>query len=108
MDAVLRAIADPTRRHILRLVRDGELNVSQIADEFTVSRPAISQHLRVLIDADLVSVRKEGTRRYYRARSEAVADLIRAIETMWDDGLDLLETAAQRDEWSKRAERVNS
>ena len=107
MDAALRAIADPTRRQIMRLVRDGELNVGQIADEFAMTRPAISQHLRVLHDAELVTVRREGTRRYYQACPDAVAEVIRGIETMWDDGLDRLKVASERDEWPARAKKAN-
>lgn len=107
MDAALRAIADPTRRQILRLVRAGELNVNQIAAEFPVSRPAISQHLKVLSDADLVSVRTDGTRRYYQARAETVADIVRGIENMWDDGLDRLKTVSERDDWPERAKEMN-
>jgi DNA-binding transcriptional ArsR family regulator len=106
MDAALRAIADPTRRQILRLVRDDEHSVNEIAEGFAMSRPAISQHLKVLSDADLVSVRREGTRRYYQARSETVTELIRGIETMWDDSLDRLKTASERDEWPERARKA--
>ena len=108
MDAALRAIADPTRRQIMRLVRDGELSVTQIAGEFPMTRPAISQHLRVLHDADLVTVRREGTRRYYRARPDTVADLIRGIETMWDDSLERLKLASERDGWPAHAKQANA
>jgi len=89
-------------------VRDGELSVGEIAGEFAMTRPAISQHLRVMHDAELVMVRSEGTRRYYQARPETVAELIRGIETMWDDGLTQLKLASERDEWPARARKANT
>ena len=75
MDAVVKALAEPKRREMLRLLRDDEATVSDIAEQFPVSRPAISQHLRVLQDADLVTVRSAGTRRYHRARPEGFGEL---------------------------------
>jgi DNA-binding transcriptional ArsR family regulator len=67
MDATLQAIADPRRGAILALVRDRELPAGEIANRFDVTRPAISQHLAVLREAGLVSERRDGTRRLYRA-----------------------------------------
>ena len=67
MEAALRAIAEPHRRQILRLVWDSELSAGEIATHFEVSRPAVSQHLAVLRDVGLVSERRSGTRRLYRA-----------------------------------------
>ena len=75
MDAVLRAIAEPNRRRILELVREAELSAGDIARAFAVSRPAVSQHLKVLEQAGLLTVRKVGTRRLYRARPQAVAEV---------------------------------
>ncbi len=75
LDIALRAIAEPTRREILRLVQDSELPAGQIASRFDVTRPAISQHLKVLADAGLVTVRRDGTRLLYRARPEGLAEL---------------------------------
>lgn len=95
MDAALKALAEPRRRDILRLVWDGELPAGEIAARFDVSRPAISQHLRVLRDADLVGERREGTRRLYRARQETVADLRRFLDDFWDDRLHRLREAAE-------------
>ena len=83
MDAAARALAEPRRRDILQLVRDDERTVSDIADHFDVSRPAISQHLRVLADAELVSIRPEGTRRFYRARPEGLSELHQWLEGFW-------------------------
>ncbi len=80
MDAVLAALAEPNRREILRLVHSEELPAGQIASHFDVSRPAISQHLKVLRDAGLVEERRDGTRRLYRVRAEGFVDVSRFIE----------------------------
>ena len=75
LDESLRAVADPTRRTILRLVRDDELPAGEIATHFpSMSRPAVSQHLRVLAEAGLVEVRPDGNRRLYRWRREGLSD----------------------------------
>ncbi|MCH8026328.1 MAG: winged helix-turn-helix transcriptional regulator [Chloroflexi bacterium] len=75
MDLALRAIAEPNRRKILRLVQDTELPAGEIAAHFDVTRPAISQHLRVLKTAGLLSERRQGTQRLYRARPEGLAEV---------------------------------
>ena len=80
LDATLRAIAEPRRRGILRLVRLDELSSGEIAARFDVSRPAISQHLGVLLAAGLITVRKQGTRRLYRARPEALEEVRAYLE----------------------------
>lgn len=95
MDAVLRAIAEPNRRKILELVRDTELSAGDIARAFDVSRPAISQHLKILEQAGLLTVRKDGTRRLYRSRPQAVADVKAFIDSYWQEGLDRLKDAAE-------------
>ena len=102
MDAALKALAEPRRREILRLVRDDELAAGAIAARFEVSRPAISQHLRVLRDADLVAERRDGTRRLYRARRDTIDDLRRFLDDFWDDRLDRLREAAESIETNKR------
>jgi DNA-binding transcriptional ArsR family regulator len=76
----LRAIAEPTRRRILGLVWDRELSATEIAERFDSTFGAVSQHLGVLRDANLVSLRQEGTRRFYRANREA-------LEAMWRETL---------------------
>jgi len=76
----LQVIAEPNRRRILGLVWDRELSASEIADRFDSTFGAVSQHLTVLRDAELVSVRQEGTRRFYRANREA-------LEAMWRETL---------------------
>lgn len=105
MDAILLALVEPRRREILDLVRHRELPAGQIAAHFTVSRPAISQHLRVLREAGLVSERREGTRRFYLARPEGLAELRTFIEAFWDQGLARLKAQAELDErHARRAE----
>ncbi len=94
----MQALAQPTRREILQLVRGGELTAGEIARHFQVTRPAISQHLRVLREADLISERRQGTRRYYRARPEGFADLRKFLEVFWDYRLQLLKEAAEQEE----------
>lgn len=95
MDSALKAIADPHRREIMRLVREDERTAGDIAAQFTVSRPAISQHLKVLIDAELVTVRKQGNRRYYRAEAQTIDAVIRFLDRFWEDRLDRLKLAAE-------------
>jgi DNA-binding transcriptional ArsR family regulator len=95
MDSVAHAIAAPRRRAILRLVRDHEVTAGEIASHFEVTRPAISQHLRVLRDADLVVERRDGARRLYRARPEGLAELRSFVDEFWDTGLMRLKTAAE-------------
>lgn len=98
MDAALKAIAEPRRREILRLVWGRELAAGDIAAHFEVSRPAISQHLRVLAVAGLVSERRAGTRRLYAARRESLADLRAYLESFWDDRLGRLKTLAEAED----------
>jgi DNA-binding transcriptional ArsR family regulator len=103
MDEALKAVADPTRRAILRLVRDGELAAGEIANHFpSMTRPAVSQHLRVLTDSGLVEVRPDGNRRMYRWRREGLRDAAAFLEEMWSDGLAELKAAAEREEWPQR------
>jgi DNA-binding transcriptional ArsR family regulator len=103
MDEALRAVADPTRRAILRLVREREVAAGEIARQFpTMSRPAVSQHLRVLTDAGLVDVRADGNRRLYRWRPEGLRDAVEFLEEMWSDRLARLKVVAERHDWPER------
>ena len=86
--AALRALVEPRRRAILRLVAHDELSAGEIAATFDVTRPAVSQHLTVLKDAGLLSERREGTRRLYRARPEGLDGLRAFLEDMWASSLD--------------------
>lgn len=98
MDATLRAIVEPRRRRILALLRDRELSAGEIAAQFDVSRPAISQHLTVLKASGLVVERRQGTRRLYRARPEGLQDLRLFLESFWDTRLEALKREAEREE----------
>src|ERR671933_1504559 len=98
MEAALRAIAAPRRRQILSLVRDEERSAGDIATHFDVTRPAISQHLNVLKEAGLVSERRNGTQRLYRARPEGLTELREFLQEFWDERLTALKREAEREE----------
>jgi DNA-binding transcriptional ArsR family regulator len=85
--ASLTALADPTRRRLLDRLRRRPHTVGELARLAAVSQPAVSQHLKVLRRARLVSVRPEGVRHYYRATPEGLAELRRWLDSMWDDVL---------------------
>jgi DNA-binding transcriptional ArsR family regulator len=96
MDAALKAIAEPNRRRILRLVSDHERSAGEIAAQFELSRPAVSQHLTVLKGAGLLDERRAGTRRLYSVRPEGLRDVRTFVEQFWDDRLDRLKLDAER------------
>jgi DNA-binding transcriptional ArsR family regulator len=106
MQTVIQAISEPRRREILQMVRDRELAAGEIAAGFDVTRPAISQHLTVLRNAGLVSERREGTRRLYRARPEGLAELRSFLEGFWEDHLERLKLAAEQEERKGRVARA--
>lgn len=83
----LQALADPTRRAIYERLRRREHTVGDLARLIRISQPGVSQHLRTLREARLVSDRRDGTRRYYRASRDGLAELRRYIESLWDDVL---------------------
>ncbi|GAB3031498.1 metalloregulator ArsR/SmtB family transcription factor [Parafrigoribacterium mesophilum] len=87
-DAVLRALAEPRRRAILRLVTEQELPAGQISQAFDVTRTAVSQHLSILKSAGLLTERRDGTRRLYRARPEGLGALRELLDEMWSASLD--------------------
>jgi DNA-binding transcriptional ArsR family regulator len=95
VDLALKALAEPRRRDILRLVWDDELAAGDVAAHFDVTRPAISQHLGVLREAGLVTERRDGTRRLYRARHDGMEELRRFIDSYWTTGLERLRDAAE-------------
>jgi DNA-binding transcriptional ArsR family regulator len=105
VEAALKAIAEPRRRQILRLVRHDELSAGEIASQFDISWPAVSQHLGVLKEAGLVDERRNGTKRLYRARSQGLADLKAFLDDFWGERLDALKQEAEREERSKRGKR---
>jgi DNA-binding transcriptional ArsR family regulator len=106
VDAALKALAEPRRREILRLVWTDELPATSIADHFgEVTRSAISQHLGVLKAAGLVSERRDGTRRLYQARQDEMRKLRDFLDDYWTTSLDRLRDAAeaaQRDNDARR------
>jgi DNA-binding transcriptional ArsR family regulator len=101
VEAALKAIAEPRRRAILSLVREGELSAGEIASHFEVTRPAVSQHLTVLKEAGLVSERRNGTRRLYRARPEGLVELRDFLNGFWDVRLEALKREAEKEERKK-------
>ena len=82
MQIVLRAIAEPHRREILRLISPAELSGSDVAGHFQLTRPAVSQHLRVLVRAGLITRREQGTRRFYRIRPDSLTELRRFLDEL--------------------------
>ena len=102
MENALRAIAEPNRRRILLLVAERERSAGEIASQFAITRPAVSQHLAVLKGAGLVSERRQGTKRLYSVRSEGFDDLKSFLETFWRDGLERLKIAAEHEEGRRR------
>ena len=102
MDAALRAISEPTRREILRLVWDGERTAGDIASHFDVTRAAVSQHIKVLREADLVTERRDGTRRMYRAKPERIEEVRAWLDDYWTTGLERLKGAAEWDERGRK------
>ena len=90
---VFSAVADPTRREILHLLSGRERSVSELCEGFAISQPAISQHLRVLREAELVSVRSEGRQRFYRLEARGlreVFDWAAHYQRFWSQKLDTL------------------
>jgi DNA-binding transcriptional ArsR family regulator len=102
MQSVLDAVVEPRRREILRLVRKVELPAGAIAAQFgDVSRPAISQHLRVLRDAGLLVERRDGTRRLYRTRPAGLSELRSFLDEFWDTRLEALRQEAEQEQRSR-------
>ena len=85
--SALTALADPTRRRLYERLRRRSHTVGELARLARVTQPAVSQHLRVLRQARLVTDRREGTRRHYRATTDGLAELRRYVESLWDDVL---------------------
>jgi len=105
VQSTIQALAEPRRREILALIRDRELSAGEIASGFDVTRPAISQHLGVLKEAGLVSERREGTKRFYRARPEGLRELKEFLEGFWTFSLAQLKREAEAEERKKRGSR---
>jgi len=87
---MLEVAAEPTRRRLLQLLASGELTVTQLASQFSVTRSAISQHLAILAEVGLVTARKQGRERHYRLDERGVLRLRALFESFWSDELDRL------------------
>ena len=96
MTDAFSAAAEPCRRRILQLLASGPRSVTEIADEFPVTRSAISQHLGVLADAGLVVARQDGRQRFYSVAPSGIVRLRAEIDRFWTDELDLLVDDARR------------
>jgi DNA-binding transcriptional ArsR family regulator len=104
MPDVFQVLAEPRRRELLALLADDERTAGDIARRFDVTRQAVSQHLRVLLAAGLIRERRDGTRRWYRARPEGLAEVRAYVEAMWPGALEHLKAAAEREHASRSAD----
>jgi DNA-binding transcriptional ArsR family regulator len=95
---VIEALGDPTRRAVFERLRAGPRSVSEIAKGLPVSRPAVSQHLRVLKEAGLVTDRQKGTRRLYRVEAKGLEELRTYVDGMWSEALAGFQAAAENSE----------
>jgi DNA-binding transcriptional ArsR family regulator len=94
-DDALRALAEPNRLRIVRLVGTGELAAGEIAEQFDITAQAVSQHLRVLKDAQVLGERRDGTRRLYSIRPEAIDSLREFLDQLWPASLDRLKATVE-------------
>lgn len=104
-DDVIRALAEPQRVRILRLVGDKELAAGEIAEHFDITPQAVSQHLRVLKDADVLAERRDGTRRLYSIRPDAIDSVRDFLEELWPASLSNLKAAVEHERRPKRRPR---
>jgi DNA-binding transcriptional ArsR family regulator len=102
---VFQVLAEPRRREMLALVAERERTAGDIAARFDVTRQAVSQHLRVLLAAGLISERRDGARRWYAARPEGLDEMRRFVDAMWPSALARLRAAAEREHASGDAGR---
>ena len=99
MDAVLQAIADPSRRTMLEMLREQPASAGELADALPIARPGVSRHLRVLREAGLVEVQPDGQRRIYTLRPEALVEIddwLEGYRALWRNRLDALHTEIAR------------
>jgi DNA-binding transcriptional ArsR family regulator len=105
MNAVLRALADESRRTVLEILRDHAASAGELADALPIARPGVSRHLRVLREAGLVDVRQDAQRRIYTLRPEALVELDEWLGTyrrLWENRLDALHTEIARGRKARR------
>jgi DNA-binding transcriptional ArsR family regulator len=108
MEAVLRALADESRRVMLRALANGPATAGDLATLLPIARPGVSRHLRVLREAGLVEVRKEAQRRIYGLRPEPLAEIdewLGTYRTLWEQRLDALHTEVARGKRERRSSR---
>jgi len=99
---VFQVLAEPRRRAVLALVADRERSAGEIAAHFDVTRQAVSQHLRILLEAGLIRERREGARRWYSARPEGLDEIRAELEAMWPAALARLKRAAEDEHAARR------
>ena len=105
MDAVLQALADPSRRTVLAILRDHPATAGELAEALPIARPGVSRHLRVLREAGLVDVRHEAQRRVYSLRPEALVEVdewLADYRALWQHRLDALRTEIARGKKARR------
>jgi DNA-binding transcriptional ArsR family regulator len=97
-DSVLEALGDGTRRRLVELLRSRPCTVSELTEAVPVSQPAVSQHLKVLREAGLVTAEKDGARRIYRVRTEGWEPLRVWVESFWDEALEAFRSSFETPE----------
>jgi DNA-binding transcriptional ArsR family regulator len=102
---IVKALADPQRIAIVRLVHERELPAGEIAEHFQTTRQTTSQHLRLLTSARLLTLRRDGTRRLYRVNGEAFGELKVFIDIFWNDRLSSLKRQVEKDKGGRRGGR---
>ena len=108
MDAVLQALADPSRRTVLEILRDHPATAGELADALPIARPGVSRHLRVLREAGLVDVRQDAQRRIYSLRAEPfieVDEWLADYRALWENRLGALHTEVARGKRQRRSTR---
>ncbi len=95
-EAALEVLADPTRRTLVERMRPGPIAVGELAGGLPISRPAVSKHLKLMLDAGLVSVTRDGTKRLYGLDLEGLAELRSYVDGFWDGALARFKEAAER------------
>ncbi|MFI6829164.1 ArsR/SmtB family transcription factor [Kribbella sp. NPDC050241] len=108
MEAVLRALADESRRKVLEALANGEKTAGELGDMLPIARPGVSRHLRVLRDAGLVEVRQQAQRRIYSLRPQALAEVdewLGRYRALWEQRLDALHTEIARGKHEQRSTR---
>ncbi len=107
MESVLTALAEPNRRRIVDLLRDGPRPVGQIVERLSLRQPQVSKHLRVLSDAGLVEVRPVAQQRFYSLRPQAFHELVSWVDTyrrLWEEQMDRLDEVLQEVQKEDRAD----